>query len=180
MSLDTAPALPVIVAERIALRPLRPSDAPLIARHAGRREVAEMTVAIPHPFPADGAEAFVAAALAPQREEEVWAIDASAAGGADLAGVVSLKAVGRGQSEIGYWVAPEAWGTGLASEAVRALVAANPLGNCTIFASVFQDNPASVRVLVTAGFQFIGDAESPCAARGTVVPTWTYLRRLRD
>jgi len=72
------------------------------------------------------------------------------------------------------------WNTGLASEAVKAMVAANPLGNDTIFASVFQDNPGSARVLTNCGFAYLGDAESWSVARNARVPTWTYLRRMAD
>ena len=32
--------------------------------------------------------------------------------------------------------------------------------------------------LTNAGFEYIGDAEAFSVARGTPVPTWTYLRRL--
>jgi RimJ/RimL family protein N-acetyltransferase len=60
---------------------------------------------------------------------------------------------------------------------VRALVEANPQENRTMFASVFQDNPASARVLTNTGFQYLGDAEAYSVARGATVPTWTYLKR---
>ncbi len=163
--------------EKLDLRPLARTDVPWITRFAGDPRVACMTSSIPHPLPTGAVEAFFERAHAPDRTEEVWAMDARRFGGAPLAGVISLKRMDRGQSEIGYWVAPETWGSGLGSDAVRALVTANPLGNCTIFASVFQDNPASARVLTNAGFQFIGDAETTSVARGTVVPTWTYLKR---
>jgi RimJ/RimL family protein N-acetyltransferase len=76
----------------------------------------------------------------------------------------------RGQSEIGYWVAPAMWNTGFASEAVDALVSANPLENTTIFGSVFQDNPGSARVLTNAGFEYLGDAEAFSVARGRRFP----------
>ena len=36
--------------ERLVLRPLRPDDAPTIARLAGRREIADTTLSIPHPY----------------------------------------------------------------------------------------------------------------------------------
>ena len=77
-----------------------------------------------------------------------------------------------------FWVAPTMWNTGFASEAVRALIAANPLASQTIFASVFQDNPGSARVLTNAGFDYLGDAEAFSVARGAKVATWTYLKRL--
>ncbi|MGD9294669.1 MAG: GNAT family N-acetyltransferase, partial [Roseobacter sp.] len=110
--------------------------------------------------------------------EDVWCIDGSKAGGAELMGLISLQRMDRFQSEVGYWVAPPYWNTGLASDAVRALVDANPLGNKTMFASVFQDNPASARVLTICGFEYLGDAESFSVARNTNVPTWTYLKKL--
>ena len=63
--------------------------------------------------------------------------------------------------------------------AVQALIDANPHADDTMFASVFQDNPASAKVLTNCGFDYIGDAESYSVARGSQVPTWTYLRKLR-
>ena len=51
--------------------------------------------------------------------------------------------------------------------------------NCkTIFGSVFQDNPASSRVLTNAGFEYIGEAESFSVARSAMVTTWTYIKKL--
>jgi RimJ/RimL family protein N-acetyltransferase len=137
-----------------------------------------MTTTIPHPLPPGAAEAFVAQAMRTDTDEAVWAMDATDFGGSELLGVISLTYMDRGQSEIGYWVAPAMWNTGFASEAVGALVAANPLENTTIFGSVFQDNPGSARVLTNAGFEYLGDAEAFSVARGAKVPTWTYLKRL--
>ena len=171
-----ATVVPPIAAERLVLRPLVARDAVLLERYAGDRRVAEGTRSIPHPLPAGAAARFVDAALAPDREEDVWAIDGSISGAAALLGVISLKALERGQSQIGYWVAPDYWHSGYASEAVRALIAANPHRNRTLFAEVFQDNPVSARLLVNAGFEYISDAEAFSVARGLSVPTWTYLR----
>ncbi len=168
---------PVIATDRFVLRPPRRSDAGLLALFAGDRRVAEATRSIPHPLPPGAAEAFIARATAPGRAEDVWVLDGSAHGSAEVLGVISLKRMDRAQSEIGYWVAPAFWNTGLASEAVRALVAANPNGDRTLFAEVFQDNPRSARVLTNAGFEYLGDAETFSVARNARVPTWTYSRR---
>jgi RimJ/RimL family protein N-acetyltransferase len=178
MKQETIVALPVIEAPRMLLRPLRPSDAGLMTLYSSDRRVAEMTTAIPHPLPPGTAEGFIAQVTRPESDEAAWAMDATEMGGSELMGVISLKRMDRGQSEIGYWVAPALWNTGFASEAVNALVAANPLENKTIFASVFQDNPGSARVLTNAGFEYLGDAEAYSVARGAKVPTWTYLKRL--
>ncbi len=171
-------ALPVIPAGRFALRPLRPSDAGLIQLYAADRRVAEMTTSIPHPYPPGAAQAFVARAVANGDDRAVWALDATAQGSSEVLGLISLVRLGRDQAEVGYWVAPALWNAGYASEAVGAIVAANPLGSKALFATVFQDNPGSARVLTNAGFEYVGDAEAYSVARGAMVPTWTYIRRL--
>lgn len=189
MTLDvTMPRLQPDLSAQIAagpfvLRPVRRSDAGLFALYAGDRRVAEGTQSIPHPLPPGASEAYVARAMKQGGAEDIWAIDGSAAGLAEVLGVISLKRMDerkwdRGQSEIGYWVAPAFWNTGIASEAVRALVAANPQANRSLFAEVFQDNPGSARVLTNAGFEYLGDAESFSVARNARVPTWTYIRKL--
>ena len=178
MKQETIVAQPVIEAPRMLLRPLRASDAGLMGLYASDRRVAEMTTTIPHPLPPGAAEAAVAQAMKPGRDEFVWAMDATDMGGGELMGLITLAQMDRGQSEISYWVAPAMWNTGFASEAVRALVQANPLENQTIFASVFQDNPRSARVLTNAGFDYLGDAEAFSVARNAKVATWTYLKRL--
>ena len=169
---------PTIETERFDLRPLRLSDTGLIELYGSDARVARMTTSIPHPLPPGTTEAFVTRAMAEARDEDVWAMDGSKAGSAELMGLISLTRMDRNQTEIGYWVAPAFWNTGLASEAVEALVTANPLQNANMFASVFQDNPASARVLTHCGFEYLGDAESFSVARDANVSTWTYTRKL--
>lgn len=169
---------PVIETERFVLRPLRPSDAGMIAHYTADRRVAEGTRAIPHPLPPGAAEGFVARALSPDRTEDVWAIDGSSQRLAEVLGVISLTRMEGDQSELGFWIGAGFWNTGFATEAVEALVAANPHQARTLFAEAFQDNPGSARVLTNCGFVYLGDAESWSVARGARVPTWTYLRKM--
>ncbi len=168
----------VVTTRRLTLRPMCRADMGLVEMYAGDRRVAANTASIPHPLPPGAADAYVTRALSGSGDETVWAMDATGAGLDALVGVVSLRAMDRGQAEIGYWVAPVVWNTGLASEAVGGLMAANPTGSAQVFASIFQDNPASARVLTNAGFDYISDAETFCVARGAVVPTWTYIRQM--
>lgn len=169
---------PTIAAERFVLRPIRRSDAGLVAMHTADRRLAEGTRSIPHPLPPGATEAYVARALSDRRVEDVWVMDGSAQGHAEVIGLVSLTRMDREQSEVKYWVAPAFWNTGFASEAVAAMVAANPHADRTLFAEVFQDNPGSARVLTNNGFDYLGDAEVFAVARAAMVPTWTYLRRM--
>jgi RimJ/RimL family protein N-acetyltransferase len=178
MILEKIGAPVAIATERFTLRPVRQSDAGLFALYAGDRRVAEATQGIPHPLPPGAAEAFCARAMALGADEDIWVMDGTRATLPEVLGVLSLKKMDRNQSEVAFWVAPAFWNHGIASEAVQALVAANPQQNRTMFAEAFQDNPGSARVLTNAGFQYLGDAESFSVARGTTVPTWTYIRRL--
>lgn len=178
MSLDLVINQPVIETSRFVLRPLRDSDSGLIAHYTGDERVARMTSSIPHPLPPGAVEAFVARAKAEGRDEDVWAIDGTPDGGEELKGIISLKRLDRDQSEVHFWIAPPFWNTGLASEALEALVTANPLKNVAMFATAFQDNPASARVLIHCGFEYLGDAETFSVSRNANVPTWTYSRKL--
>lgn len=160
--------------DRFVLRPCRKSDAGLIAMYAADERVARGTRAIPHPLPPGSIEAMIDRATRPDRTEDVWVIDGSANGHAEALGLISLERMDRSQSEIFYWIAPAFWNSGFASEAVRALIAANPHQADRIFAEVFQDNPGSARVLTNCGFDYLGDAEAYSVARNATVPTWTY------
>lgn len=176
--LDKMIEQPVIETDRAVLRPVRKSDAGLLALYSGDERVARGTRSVPHPLPPGAAEAFIARAQSPDRTEDIWVMDGSASGLSELVGVIGMERMDREQSQISYWVAPAMWNTGLASEAVRAMVQANPQGCRTIFAEVFQDNPVSARVLTNAGFAYLGDAEAYSVARGGKVPTWTYSLKL--
>lgn len=179
MKLDMIVNQPVIEAGRFVLRPVRKSDVGLLELFAGDERVARFTRSIPHPLPPGATEAFVVRSQQDNPDEYVWVMDGAAHGLSEVLGVVGLKPIGPDQSEIGYWVAPAYWNTGLASEAVTAILAANPLRNSSIVAAVFQDNPGSARVLTNAGFDYIGAAEAFSIARKGMVATWTYLKKLK-
>ncbi len=175
---ETIPEQPVISAERFCLRPLDRSDLGLLEMHLGDVRVAGMTRVIPHPLPPEYVANMLERARDPKRGEDYWAIDGSAQGHAEVMGVIKLVRLDRNQSEIRYWVAPAFWNSGIATDAVDAILRENPQGACDIYAEVFQDNPSSARVLTNAGFSYLGDAETFSVARNKVEPTWTYARKM--
>ena len=177
MKLDAIIDLPVIEAERFLLRPLRKSDAGLLALHMADKRVAHATRAIPHPLPPGLVENYISRAMQDKRDDDIWAMDGSAMGHAEVIGQIWLSRMDRDQSEVTFWVAPQFWNTGIASEALNALIGANPHGSKTMFAEVFQDNPASARVVTNAGFDYLGDAEAFVLSRNAAVPTWTYVKK---
>ena len=179
MKMEMIETLPTIETPRAVLRPLAVSDKGMIELYSGDKRVARMTRSIPHPVPPGAVDAYIARSHADDRSEDVWVMDGTRFGGPELMGILSLQRMDRKQTEIRYWVAPAYWNTGLATAIIPAFLTANPKDNDTIFAEVFQDNPASARVLTNSGFAYLGDAETFSVARNANVPTWTYSKRLK-
>ena len=178
---NSKPIIPdqvTIRADRFILRPLQRSDAGLVAMYASDERIARGTRAMPHPLPPGTVEAMIERAGDADRTEDIWILDGKADGHAEALGLISLNRMDRQQDEIFYWIAPAFWNTGLATEAVRTLINANPHEAKQIFAEAFQDNPISARVLTNAGFDYLGDAEVYSVARKATVPTWTYMLKL--
>ena len=178
MMFDHVSDQPVIDTARLTLRAVRKSDTALLDLYGGDERVAHNTTSIPHPLPPGSTATFIAQAQAPGRAEDIWIMDGTRAGLPEVVGVILLTRMDRQQSEIGYWVAPGFWNAGIASEAVEAMVTSNPHDARTLFGSVFQDNPASARVLTHVGFDYLGDAEAYSVARDANVATWTYSRAM--
>jgi RimJ/RimL family protein N-acetyltransferase len=79
-----------------------------------------------------------------------------------------------GRRYVGYWVAREFWGRGLATAALAELV--GELTERPLHALVSTENGASIRVLEKCGFVLVGPADDKLADEG--VPGFLY--ELRD
>jgi len=164
-----------INADRFVLRPPQVSDAGLVAMYLADATLARNMRSVPHPLPPGTVEALITRAQHPERTEDVWIMDGSAHGNAEVLGAITLRAMDRDQSEISGWVATAFENAGFATEAMKALVQANPQNSACFLAEAFQDNAVSARVLTNCGFEYLGDAEAFSVARKAMVPTWTYI-----
>ena len=75
--------------------------------------------------------------------------------------------------ELGYWLTPDAWGRGYATEAGRAVleIARYGLRLKRLHSGHFVDNPASGRVLHKLGFRVTGTIKGRYSAgRGAITP----------
>ena len=150
--------------DALRIAPLVRAHVPAIQHLAADARIAATTL-IPHPYPPDGAERYVA------DSEQAWAVGEeyrfAVLVGDGLVGACGLKEVDHeaGQAEIGYWIGVPHWGRGYATEAVRLVTAYafETLGLRRLVAHTLVRNPASGRVLEKAGFRVTGEAPSPFA-----------------
>jgi len=160
---------------RLWLRWPRAADVPAIRRIASNAAVAEMTAAIPHPYPADGAETFVLAARAANAEGREMALAITLKTTREAVGLVSAS-LEEGGVEIGFVLSPAHWGKGLATEAAHAVIdavfALTPAGD--ISTDVRVENEASRRVLEKCGFVGIGEVTRDLPERGGQVACHRY------
>jgi [ribosomal protein S5]-alanine N-acetyltransferase len=152
--------IPQLVTERLVLRPFHVSDGPSVERLAGAREVADTTLAIPHPYPAGGGAQWIAthAAFWERRENLALAI-CSRASPDELLGTISLHlSLTHAHAEIGYWIGVASWGNGFATEAAQALTsyAFDELRLHRLQGRHFTRNPASGRVMQKLGMHLEG------------------------
>ena len=146
--------LPRIQKEGFLLRPWDPTDAAALVKHANNPGIAaNLRDGFPHPYTPGDARKWLEMA-GNNSEDVILAIEVrgEAAGGIGLHG---MKDVYRYNCEIGYWLSEAYWGKGIMTRAVGAMVsyAFEETQWLRLFACIFENNPASMRVLEKNGFQ---------------------------
>jgi ribosomal-protein-alanine N-acetyltransferase len=145
---------PTLTTERLTLRPFVADDAFDVERLAGMREIADTTLNIPHPYPHGGAAEWIRlhAPAWIEGTSATFAIIGQKMGA--LVGTISLIIKREHQrAELGYWIAPDCWNRGYATEATRAIIdfGFETLGLHRIESRHFLRNPASGRVMRKVG-----------------------------
>lgn len=174
---------PVLVTERLVLRPPHEDDLSELAELANNRRIADMLGRMPHPYGEAEARAFLDMAKARQSSLCVYAMTLAESGA--FVGCAGLDARERGV-ELGYWIGQPYWGRGYATEAAHALVdlAFRATAIDALHVSCRVINPASRRVIHKCGFQYAGQGMLDSIAAGRVPveryrldrKTWVSLR----
>jgi RimJ/RimL family protein N-acetyltransferase len=157
------------------IRPWRLGDAESLIRHANNYKIwRNVRDRFPHPYTSDDAHAWIdyASTERPMTNFAV-AVDGVAVGGI---GLILQSDIYRRSAEIGYWLGEEFWGRGIISDAVRALTEwgfAN-FDLCRIYAGVLEWNPASMRVLEKAGYQFEARLRKAVTKEGQTMDDFIY------
>ncbi len=160
---------------RSSLRPWKPGDEESLVRHANSRVIwRNLRDAFPHPYTQSDARRWIKMANPTQPITNfAIVVDGEAAGGIGLA----LKDdVFRRSAEIGYWLGEQYWGRGIVTEAVRAVTdyAFASFDLCRVFAGVFEWNPASMRVLEKAGYEFESRVKKSVTKDGETIDELIY------
>ena len=159
---------PTLYTPRFVLRQPVEKDIPAIVAIVGDWEIARRLRRMPHPYSEEDARFFLTEIVPVAL---TWAI-------ADRSSDQMVGAIGlapredeQASLEIGYYVAREHWGRGIATEAASVVTAygVGLVGQDRLTSTFFADNPASGRVLERLGFVPVGTAEEPCLASGGTV-----------
>jgi RimJ/RimL family protein N-acetyltransferase len=170
-----------ITTKRLTLRNFTLADADDVTRLVSHYEVAKTTLAVPHPYPTDGAAGWIAGHLTEEeRNHTTYAITLTSTG--ELVGAITLieKRIHL-RAEIGYWIGHAYWGNGYATEATKAIIAWGiaQRGLNRIFAHHFAENPASGRVMQKSGMTYEGTIRDCVQKDGRFIdtPMYSILRR---
>lgn len=156
--------------ERLVLRRYRKDDAETINRYVRDPRIYRNVGKIPPNQTVDDTRAFLARSAESWREGTGFGLAVTLDGA--LIGIVGGGVREAGQPmDVGYWIAPQHWGRGIATEAFQAyldwLVAEK--GQRGVTAGYFDDNPGSGRVLQKTGFMLAGRSRYMCLGREAVV-----------
>ena len=174
---------PVLVTERLVLRPPHIDDIAELVALANDRRVAEMLSRMPHPYGEAEARSFIA--MSAQKPAVGCAYALTLAESGAFVGCAGLNGTQRGL-ELGYWIGEPYWRQGYATEAAHALVdlAFRATDIKVLNASCRVINPASRRVIHKCGFQYAGQGMLNSIVAGQVPveryrldrKTWISLR----
>jgi [ribosomal protein S5]-alanine N-acetyltransferase len=148
---------PALTTERLLLRPLTLEDAPVVQELAGRREIADTTISIPHPYSEQQARNWISGHIEACAQLKGVVFGVELAHTNQLIGTIGLREIDQEhlQAEMGFWIGTDWWGKGYATEAAKRVIrfGFEELGLNRIYAHHMVRNPASGRVLEKSGMR---------------------------
>lgn len=158
-------AMHVLVTRRLTLRPPALPDAEEIALNLSNWSVARMLSRVPFPYFVEDAEDWIAG-LAERPTDLVYTIHRER-----LIGVAAIHLDGD-EPRLGYWLGERWHGRGFMTEALTALLsyAFETRRMPAIASTVFNENPASLRVQEKLGFVVTGGGVEWSRSRREAVP----------
>ncbi|MFP4563458.1 MAG: GNAT family N-acetyltransferase [Bacteroidota bacterium] len=151
--------LPIITLERLVLRPFTLDDAKLIQKYAGDKEIAKMTLNIPHPYEDGMAEEWINTHFDDYNNGKSLTLAITNKKEKYLIGAIGLRLNKKYEhAELGYWIGKKYWNNGYCTEAAKGIIkyGFNEMNLNRIYASHLKKNPASGRVMEKVGMKYEG------------------------
>ncbi len=166
--------------ERSVLRDWRSDDGPSLVLHGNNRQVwRNLYDVFPHPYtPEDAGRWLALTKTAHPSTHFAIEVDRAAVGGI---GVTIGEGQFRHTGGVGFWLGEQYWGRGIMSEVLPAVTedAFTRLGLTRVSATVFEWNPASMRVFEKAGYRREGVLRGSIAKDGQILDQVVFAM-LRD
>lgn len=163
--------------QTIHLKALSRSDARQLARIANNKNIWDnLRDFFPHPYHEEDAIFFIelSAKEAPRQKFGIYSGEMLCG----VAGVVLQSDVYRKSGEMGYWIGESYWGNGIGTKEVELITnyAFDRLDLTRVYASIFEYNVASMRVLEKNGFQLEGISKSAVFKNGQFFNEHRYAK----
>jgi RimJ/RimL family protein N-acetyltransferase len=164
----------------VILRKWKRSDVDSLAKIANNKNIADnLRDQFPFPYKKRDAKDWIEKV----RKEEIttnFCIEADGEVTGSI-GFVLKEDVYRKNIEIGYYVAEEYWGRGVATEAVKQALEyiAKTFDPVRIYAEVFEHNKASMKVLEKNGFYLEGVRKKAVIKNGVIMDDHVWVRLMK-
>jgi [ribosomal protein S5]-alanine N-acetyltransferase len=156
------------------LREWAPTDEAALVKYANNIKIWEnVRDVFPYPYTSLDAQEWIDRASQRPITNFAIALPAEAIGGV---GFVLQEDIYSRSAEIGYWVGEPFWGKGIATSALGALVrfAFSNFDLVRLYATVFEWNTASARVLEKNGFELEGRLAKSVTKKGATIDSLLY------
>lgn len=148
---------------KFTLRPWQESDIRSLPKHLNNINIwNNCRDSLPFPYTEKDAEAFVRYAMG-QTEQSEYCIEINNEAAGNI-GFVRGSDVERFSAETGYWISEDYWNKGIATAALKEAIEHyfQHTDVIRLYASVYESNIASMRVLEKVGFQKTGIHQKAC------------------
>jgi len=156
------------------LRSWADGDEPALVKYANNRNIwLNVRDLFPHPYTRSDARAWIRHARKKPETNFAIASNIEAIGGI---GFLPQEDVYRRSAEIGYWLGEPYWSRGIITMALNVLVqyAFANFDLVRLYATVFEWNQSSVRVLEKNGFKFEGRLAKSVTKDGKTIDSFLY------
>jgi [ribosomal protein S5]-alanine N-acetyltransferase len=168
---------------RAILRPIAHADICSIQCAVNAREIADSMISIPHPYPDGEAERYVSKQISEFDRGRSVTFGIERKSDKLFCGVIEIRdiEIEHSQAELSFWLAPEVWGQGYMSEALKPAIdyGFESLYLNRLYAYHMVRNPGSGKVLQKNGLMPEGILRQRVRKWGVFedVKLWAILRR---